>query len=36
VGQVGGKMATTQLVEIAGKHRPVDAELLELAKILAR
>lgn len=36
VGQIGNKMATTPLVEIAGKNRPVDGDLLQLAKILAR
>lgn len=36
VGQVGSRMVTTPLAEIAGKHKPVDPDLLQLAKVLAR
>ncbi len=36
VGQIGNKMATTPLSDIAGKHRPVDPALLELAHVLSR
>ncbi|GAB4511364.1 MAG: 6-phosphofructokinase [Anaerolineae bacterium] len=36
VGMQCNQLATTPLVEIAGKHRPVDPALLELADILAR
>ncbi|MBC7869208.1 MAG: 6-phosphofructokinase, partial [Chitinophagaceae bacterium] len=39
VGVIGGEIGeiiTTPLEEVAGKHRPVDAKLLELAEVLAR
>jgi 6-phosphofructokinase 1 len=35
VGIVGGDVVTTPLVEIAGKMRPADASLLELARVMA-
>jgi len=35
VGLKGGDTATTPLVEIAGKHRPVDPAMFELARALA-
>jgi 6-phosphofructokinase 1 len=35
VGLIKGDIATTPLVEIAGKMRPADASLLELARIMA-
>lgn len=36
VGLVKGDMGTTPLSEIAGKHKPLDPKMFELAKILAR
>jgi 6-phosphofructokinase 1 len=36
VGMSGKQTITTPLVEIAGKHRPVDPALLELAEVLAK
>ena len=35
VGMVKGDMVTTPLTEIAGKMRPADAALLELARVMA-
>lgn len=36
VGMVNGQPSTTPHEEIAGKHRPVDPELLKLAQMLAK
>lgn len=36
VGMIGNQTATTPLIEVAGKHRPVDPSLLELAEVLAK
>lgn len=36
VGIAGNELITTPLSEIAGKHKPVDKNLIELAKVLAR
>lgn len=36
VGLIGGKITTTPLSEVAGKTRPLDVSLLEMAKMLAR
>ncbi len=36
VGMINGEPGTTPHEEIAGKHRPVDPKLFELARILAR
>lgn len=36
VGLVGSKITTTPHEEIAGKHRPVDPALFELARVLAK
>jgi len=36
VGMLGQKTVITPLIEIAGKHRPVDPALLELADVLAK
>lgn len=36
VGMQGKKTITTPLIEVAGKHRPVDPALLELAEVLAK
>jgi len=35
VGQLGGQLCTTPLEEIAGRTRPADTSLLELARVLA-
>jgi 6-phosphofructokinase 1 len=35
VGMVKGEVVTTPLVEVAGKMRPADAALLELARVMA-
>jgi 6-phosphofructokinase 1 len=35
VGIVKGDVATTSLMEIAGRMRPADARLLELARVMA-
>lgn len=36
VGMRGNELVTTPLEEIAGKHKPVDPKLLELAEVMAR
>lgn len=36
VGQIKGEVVTTPLSEVAGKKKPIDPKLFELAKVLAR
>jgi 6-phosphofructokinase 1 len=36
VGSMGGGIVSTPLDEVAGTHKPLDLELLELARVLAR
>lgn len=36
VGMIDGRLASTPLAEIAGRDKPVDASLLELARVLAQ
>ena len=36
VGSVGGEIATTPLADVVGRNKPLDAGLLELARVLAR
>lgn len=36
VGQIKGEVITTPLSEVAGKKKPIDPKLFELAKVLAR
>jgi 6-phosphofructokinase 1 len=36
VGQKGGEMVTTPLEEVAGRHKPMDSKMMELANILAK
>ena len=36
VGLVGGQIATTPLADVAGKTKPIDCTLLELARVLAQ
>jgi 6-phosphofructokinase 1 len=36
VGQLKGEMATTPLADVAGKKKPLDPKLFELAQVLAR
>ncbi len=36
IGQVGGRLASTPLAEIAGRQKPLDTKLIELIRVLAR
>jgi 6-phosphofructokinase 1 len=36
VGMVGGEIATTPLAQVAGKTKPIDCRLLDLARVLAQ
>jgi 6-phosphofructokinase 1 len=36
VGQIKGEIVTTPLSEVAGKRKPLDPRLFELARVLAQ
>jgi len=36
VGQIKGEVVTTPLSEVAGRKKPIDPKLFELAKVLAQ